>query len=406
MNLHKLWLVTWSTYSQQVRARFFILLTLALPLLFVVSAAVPILTSSREPDVTLGWVDLSGHVALPVDLGSDGGLMLIPYSDPARAEAGLGSGEIAGYLVISKGYVQDGGLTYHGSTKPSEGLVRALEPVLRRALAPEAPGWVHARLNEPTAWRFEELESGRSLEQGLEIQLWALMPLALGMVFILLLSTTLNSIGPSVVREKEERSMEMILTSLRPEELVGGKLLGISLLTLTQLMIWLVVAAVCLAAMWANEGHAGLPDLPWPVLGWGALLGVPGYLLYSALAAGLGILAGSREQARQTSGFLSLLAVVPLFVLTGVMSDADGPLAVALSLIPFFSPTVALFRMLVTTVPTWQLLTALALLWMAGLAALWLTARLFRASALMYGQSLNPRHIWSALANRRSERTV
>ncbi|MHB1319776.1 MAG: ABC transporter permease [Anaerolineae bacterium] len=406
MNMRKLWLVAWSTYSQQVRARFFIVLTLALPLVFVASAAVPILLSSREPNSRLGWVDLSGDLAPPDAAGGKGGLVLMPYSDAAQAEAGLRTGDIEGYVVISQGYVQDGGVTYHGPTKPSGGLVDALEPILRRSLAPDAPEWVQARLNEPTAWRFEAMDTGRSLEQGLEVQLWALMPLALGMVFILLLSTTLNSIGPAVVREKEERSMEMILTSLRPEELVGGKLLGISLLTLTQLAIWLVVATASLAAMWANEGHAGLPDLPWPVLGWGALLGVPGYLLYSALAAGLGILAGSREQARQTSGFLSLFAVVPLFVLTGVMSDADGPLAVALSLIPFFSPTVALFRMLVTAVPTWQLLTALALLWVAVLAALWVTARVFRASALMYGQTLSPRHIWSALANRRAERTV
>ncbi len=126
----------------------------------------------------------------------------------------------------------------------------------------------------------------------------------------------------------------------------------------------------------------------------------------SSLIVKLGILAGSREQARQTSGLLSMLAVVPLFVLTGVMSDADGPLAVALSLIPLFSPTVALFRMLVTTVPNWQLWTALALLWLAVIAALWATARVFRASALMYGQALSPRHIWSALASRRPERTV
>lgn len=406
MNLRKLWLVAWSTYSQQVRARFFILLTLALPLVFVGSASVPILMSSREPDARLGWVDLSGGLVLPEATGGEGGLVLAQYGDAAQAEAGLRAGEIDGYLVVTQNYLQDGGVTYYGPNKPAVGLVDALNPILRRALAPGAPEWLHARLNEPAAWRFEALDTGRSLEQGLEVQLWALMPLALAMVFILLLSTTLNSIGPSVVREKEERSMEMILTSLRPEELVGGKLLGIALLTLTQLAIWLVVAAASLAAMWANEGHAGLPDLPWQVLGWGALLGVPGYLLYSALAAGLGILAGSREQARQTSGLLSMLAVVPLFVLTGVMSDADGPLAVALSLIPLFSPTVALFRMLVTTVPNWQLWTALALLWLAVIAALWATARVFRASALMYGQTVSPRHIWSALASRRPDRTV
>ena len=352
MNLRKLWLVAWSTYSQQVRARYFIVLTLALPLLLVGSAAIPILTGSGEQAAAMGWVDLSGRLAPVNETSADGELRLMAYGDVAQAEAGMRAGAVEGYLVIADSYLRDGALAYHGATNPSADTVTRLKSALRHALAPEAPEWLLARLEEPAVWRFEDLDTGRVLEQGLEVQIWALMPLALGMVFVLILSTTLNSVGPAVVREKEERSMEMILTSLRPNELVGGKLLGTALLTLTQLAVWVVVAFVCLCAMWADQGHAGVPDLPWRVIAWGALLCVPGYLLYSALAAGLGILAGNRG-----AGAADVRSPLDGRSSAGVHAyRRDGErgrprCAVALSLVPLFSPTFALFRMMVIAVP-------------------------------------------------------
>jgi|GEM_PF-859401 len=399
MNLHKVWLVAWTTFRQAIQNRFFLILTLALPLVFVVSAAVPILAQSRTPEGALGCVDLSGQLTLPADglsseIEGDGVLTLVPVADTSVAEAGRQAGSLVGYIVIPEDYMASGRVIYYGETQPTPGLQQALGALLRRALAPEAPDWVLARLSDGSDWLYEDLETGRTLSGDLEVQLWALMPMALGMVFILLLSTTLNSVGPSVVREKEERSMEMILTSLRTEELMGGKLLGITLLSAVQLGIWLAAAAVALAIYWIGEGNGGFPTLRWSLLGWGLLLGVPGYLLYAALAAGLGILAGTREQARQTSGFLSILAVAPLFLLTTLLSAPDSTMAVALTLIPFFAPTVAFFRMMLTEVPAWQLWTAFALLWIAVAAALWVTARVFRMAALLYGQRMDPRHIW------------
>lgn len=398
MNLHKVWLVAWTTFRQAIQNRFFLILTLALPLVFIVSAAVPILAQSRIPEGALGCVDLSGQLALPgTGLGVEGELRLVPVADESTAQADWYGGALVGYIVIPEDYYTMARVIYYGDTQPTPGLHQSLGSLLRRAVAPEAPDWVLERLSEGNDWLYQDLDTGRTLSGDLEIQLWALMPMALAMVFILLLSTTLNSVGPSVVREKEERSMEMILTSLRTEELMGGKLLGIALLSAVQLGIWLAAAAVALAIYWVGEGSGGLPTLRWPVLGWGLLLGVPGYLLYAALAAALGIMAGTREQARQTSGLLSMLAVAPLFMLTGVLGAPDSTSAVALTLIPLFAPTVAFFRMMLTEVPLWQLWTAFALLWIAVAAALWVTARVFRMASLLYGQRMDPRHIWRAV---------
>jgi ABC-2 type transport system permease protein len=399
MNMHKLQLVARNTFTQQVHNRSFLILTLALPLVVVLSAVVPSIAAGKAPEGALGCVDLSGRLTLPSGgtIPADGGLSLVPMANEATAGASVKAGETIGYIVVPQDYMGQGRLLYYGDRGPTTGMNQALGVALRRAIAPDAPEWVLARLEEPAAWRYQDLETGRTLEQGLEVQLWALFPMAMGMMFILLLSITLSAVGPAVVREKEERSMEMILTSLSPDELVTGKLIGMTMLGLTQVAIWLGAAAVALVIMWISEGGRGVPTLRWPVLGWAALLGVPGYLLYAALAAGLGIMAGTREQARQTSGFLSVLAVAPTFILMNVLGDPDGVAAIAMSLFPPFAPTVTLFRMLGTEVPTWQLAAAVVLLWISVIVALWATARVYRASALLYGQNLSVRHIWRAL---------
>jgi len=89
------------------------------------------------------------------------------------------------------------------------------------------------------------------------------------------------------VREKDQRSMEMIITSLSPRELVTGKVLGMTLLSLTQVAVWALGAgaAIGLAMLGVLEPQA--LSIPWRALLWGALLGVPGYFLYAVIAAGL-----------------------------------------------------------------------------------------------------------------------
>jgi ABC-2 type transport system permease protein len=407
MNLRKLWLVARNTYHGQVRTPMFLIMTIALPLLMVAAGLVPVLLAGRDDGGVVGYVDRSGSLTGTGAPAQDSAttadpatVILQPYPDTAAAEAAVMAGEISGYLVVPEDYLAGGRLVYSSTSALGESRRSALAVALRRALAPDAPPWLHERLNEGPAWRYEERTTGRILEEGVGLYLWVLLPFGLAMLFILLLTTTLSSMGPTVVREKDERAMEIVLTSLRTVELVGGKLVGLSLLTLTQLAIWLVGAAIAIGLVWQGEGQTGSPVLPWHVLGWGAMLTIPGYLLYGALAAALGIMAGSREQARQTSGTLSFLAVAPLFAAGGLLGNPDGPVAVTLTIIPLFAPVLGLFRMALTEVPAWQLWTAVALMWLSVLGAMWLAARLFRASALLYGQNLKVSHMWRALKAR------
>jgi ABC-2 type transport system permease protein len=203
--------------------------------------------------------------------------------------------------------------------------------------------------------------------------------------------------GSAVVREKEQRAMEMVITSISPRQLVVGKVLGMTLLSLTQVGVWVIGAVVGIGL--ALLGTLQIQDLsiPWSALLWAALLGIPAYLLYAVLGAGLGVIAGDKQQARQLAGLLGFFGMGPLYFMGALVGNLGGQLAVGLTLFPLTAPTIALFRMTLSEVPTWQLGASLAIILITLAASVWFVARIFRAAMLLYGQALQPREILRAL---------
>lgn len=397
MNVAKIWLIAWSTYRNQVRSTLFLIMTIALPVLAIAAGAIPILMG-RSPEARLGWVDQTQQLALPDPERVDLDLTWQAYPTEDAAAQALATGEVDAYLVIPAGYFQGASPIYYGERAPNQFFADTLRQEIRVALAPDAPDWWHDRLAQAAVWEYQDLETGRTLHQGIELLLWYVTPAAVGILYAFMLMTTINHMGPVISREKEDRAMEMVLTSLRPVELVGGKILGLTLLTLTQAAIWGLGAAIGIGIFWIGEGQTGIPSLPWGSLAWGGALAVLGYLLYGALGAGLGILAGDREQANQLAGLLAFVGISPVWMVGLLFSRPDGPIAIALTLFPLFAPIIALMRMTITDVPTWQLWAALGLLGLSLLLALFMVARFFRAAALLYGQRLTPRQMWRALS--------
>jgi ABC-2 type transport system permease protein len=191
--------------------------------------------------------------------------------------------------------------------------------------------------------------------------------------------------------------MEMIITSLSPRELVTGKVLGMTLLSLTQVAVWVLGAGAAIGLALIGVLEPSDLSIPWRALLWGALLGVPGYFLYAVIASGLGVIAGDKQQARQLAGMLGFIGMGPLYFMGALVNNLDGPLALGLTLFPLTAPTISLFRMTLAEIPTWQLFASFGILLASLAASIWFVARIFRAAMLMFGQALHPRQIWQAL---------
>lgn len=409
--MRKTWLMCRYTYARRVRSANFLVLTLLVPALMVV-VGVLIFMQNRPDDTpqVIGLVDTAGVLA-PVDQvmaraaasRAEGGaaieqLTLKVYAKQSEAQSARAAGEIDGYLFVPEDYPNGSSpIAYYSDQAPSDELEDLLAAYVRRALLPDAEPWVWARLDEPSRTVHVVPARNLALREGPGLVSRVAAPAALGLVFAFLIFTGANQMGPVVVQEKEKRALEMVITSMTTRQLVSGKVLGMALLSMTQVGVWAVggLAALLLAAY----GSFDLAELhiPWAIMGWGAVLGVLGYFLFAMLAAGLGIIAGNSRQAQQFAGVLGLFAIAPLWFAGVLVQAPAGRSAVILTIFPLTSPTTTLFRMALTDVPLWQLATAVLLLVLSLLASVWVVARLFRSSMLLYGQALRPRQVLQAL---------
>jgi len=407
--MRKSWLVAASTYRRHVRSALFLILTFGLPALMVIAGGVAVLAESggtllgtERAAPRVGYVDQTGELATVTSVTVGQGVVpFVSFTDVDAAREAFDAGDLDGYLVIPDDYFAGpnaGAMpTYYGEESPGPRVESGLTAFMRQAMLPDAPAWALERLENPSDVTYVAQETGQRIDQGPALVIRVATPAFLAMVFVLSVFGSANQMGSAVVREKEQRAMEMVITSISPRQLVIGKVLGMSLVSLTQIAVWIVGALGAIGL--ALTGALQIQDLsiPWSAVAWAALLGIPAYLLYAVLGAGLGVIAGDKQQARQLSGLLGFLGMGPLYFMGALVNNLGGPLGVGLTLFPLTAPTIALFRMTLSEVPTWQLGASLAIILVTLAASIWFVARIFRAAMLMVGQALQPRAILRAL---------
>jgi ABC-2 type transport system permease protein len=396
--MRKIWLIATTTYRRRIRSGTFLFLTFGLPVLMVIAGAIPFIRAWGGDLPAVGYVDQTGRLApvtqVPIE---DATLTLSAYADTGAAQTAFQRGEIAGYLVIPDDYFQGQPAAFYAEEEPGGKLEEALTAFMRRAMLPDEPAWTLDRLADPSEVTYVARDSGEEIAEGPAVAVRFATPLVLALVFAIAVLTGASQMGSAIVREKDQRSMEMIITSLAPRELVAGKVLGMTLLSLTQVGIWAVGGGIAIGLALSSAVDVQTLSIPWEAPMWALLLGVPGYFLYAVLASGLGVIAGDSQQAQQLAGILGLLGLAPLWFMGLLINALNGPLAVGLTMFPLIAPMIGLSRMALVEVPTWQLITSLAILVASLIGSILLVARIFRAAMLMYGQALQPRQLLQAL---------
>lgn len=221
----------------------------------------------------------------------------------------------------------------------------------------------------------------------------------MGMALFLVLLLYGNAILRGVREEKENRMVELILSSVRPEQLMAGKVLGIGLAGLLQVAVWVAFAALAMAfgdEITAAVGGSvpDLPRFPWQTGVIFLAYFAGGYFLYACIFAALGAVATSGQEAQN----LQYPAIVPLFVgylmIFAVTDDPGGTLAVVGTLIPLTSPLVMPVRAALTPVPWGELALSMALLVATCWAFLWIAGRVHRVTILSTGQRPSMKQLW------------
>ncbi len=407
--MRKLWLVTSHEYRRHVLRRGFLFAVLGMPLILAVVFAGSFFFASRSDRDPLAAQPL-GLVA-PAEVADSAPADDVPvrvFSDEAAARQALDAGEIAGYAVAADDYLETGNLalTHAGALGGSfaeDDVGDALRDYLRASLiaanlpAEASPAEAAALSRWPDV-RFESLGNPEDARSPLAF----LAPFLIGLFFLISVMTTAGYLIQAVVDEKENRTMEILITSITPTQLMSGKILGLIGVGLTQISVWV---ALLLIALLVVRSRFDLPfelTLEPETVGVAVAWFVPLYLIVGALFAAVGISVTDVSEGRQAAGPISILVVLPLYLSWLIFENPDSPLVVGMSLFPFTSPIVMLTRTQLTEVPLWQYITSWLLLAATAALMLWVVGRLLQVGMLRYGQRLSWREMRRAVAGLRA----
>ncbi len=384
--MRKTWAVVKREFGSFVRTKAYLLGTLFGPLLLLLLLALPVLLEGGD--------DPAGETPR-VDAA--------PAGDQAAVEdlrRRVEAGELDGYLLLPGD--PEGAVVYEGRTADFQAMARvraaAQQAVQRgRLIAAGIDPDAAERALAPVRFETHATLPAENIVEPTD-QLMGIVFYLNTMMYVVILLYGI-SVLRSVQEEKEKRVVEILLSSIRPAQLMTGKVLGIGAAGLLQVAIWIAFAVF--AFTWGDEilTRVGMspPVIP-PVPGALAVVVLAffagGYFLYAALYAALGAIASSWQDA-QNLQFPALMILMAAFFMTfEAVDDPEGGLAVVTSLIPFTSPLVVPARTALGATTWAELALPFALLVLGCVALLWLAGRVFRSTILATGARPTPRRLW------------
>jgi ABC-2 type transport system permease protein len=195
-----------------------------------------------------------------------------------------------------------------------------------------------------------------------------------------------------VIEEKQSRIVEVLLSSVKPFQLMLGKLVGIGLVGLTQYFTWaaFMIGISTVAALPAFAmGAFKLPNIPPSLMVYFVVYFVLGYFLYATLYAAVGALVSSEEDAQQVQLPVTMFLIIPMIFSSAILRNPNSTFSIVLSLIPFFAPVLMFMRICLSQPPLWQIGLSMVLMIVTILGAVWLAAKIYRVGILMYGKRPN-----------------
>lgn len=413
-------------FIARVRTKAFVITTVILPVMMVLIAVIPALMM-RGGDRTMrialvdGTTDSLGSriaSALAAERLTHDSLAPARY-DVTRVAA---SGRVAalrdslvaftglsrdknpesfdGVLVISDSTVVTGRADYLGTNTSSFESMGQLEGSISKELAQTRLArsgldpLVVANAIRPADLNATKVSDGKATGQSGA----ASFAIAYFMAFILYISVVLygQQTMTSVIEEKTSRIMEVIASSMRPFQMLLGKILGVGTTGLLQMAIWggtyyLISSQRGRLASLFGVSAAAMQSLPIPVMSTDLLIVflvyfTLGFMLFGALYAAIGSICNTVQETQQYASVVTVTLMISFFSVFAVMKDPTGGLGVTLSFVPFFSQLVMPVRYSLAAVSAGELVISLALGVAALLAVTWLAGRIYRTGILMYGK--------------------
>jgi ABC-2 type transport system permease protein len=412
--MNKVWAVIRREFLERVRTKWFLISTILGPLFMVCIAVLPSLLAmksgkvSRIVIVSGGADSLAQRVRAQLSRSSrfDTAMTIVSVDedrvtvveDSLLAE--VRGEKMDGYLTLTSGTIEGGKADYRARNVSSlrdmsmlESAVRQsvmIERLQRRGIDPAVVQEAQGRIDVRTQRISSRTAGGESGE--------ATFFLGYGVGLVLYMVILLYGINVmrSVLEEKQTRIIEVLVSSLRPFQLMMGKVIGVGAVGLFQFILWTGIGYVLakfrnkLLAMFGVAPDAAssfqLPSISGELLAICGIYFLLGYLLYSSLFAVVGASCNTETEAQQAQQPVMMLLVASLIVSFSALSDPTGRLAVGASLFPLSAPIVMPVRVATSDVAPSQIFTSIGIMILTSIVVVWVAARVYRIGILMYGK--------------------
>ncbi|GAC1446821.1 MAG: ABC transporter permease [Pyrinomonadaceae bacterium] len=450
--MNKLFVIIKREYLQRVRSKFFIVSTVVTPLLMIVFAVVPGLLFSIKtggPTRIAVWDQtgqLGEHVRGAIMHGDDGKKQMRDAStsfndatknatDPNVARrmnaaaatlksqyeielvnadnrsntevakelsAKVLSKELNAYIILPKDILETGRAEYYGrsssDTFSADELKEPLTNVIveQRMLNEKIDPAKVQRLSQRVTFDSQNVTpTGIEKDAGQNIAV-LVVAFLLGFFIYFTIISYGQMILAAVVEEKNTRIGEVLFSSVRPFTLMMGKLVGVSLVALTQYAIWTIAAVAVLIYTAASLAASGvnLPHLAPLLIIYFFLFFLLGYFIYATLYVLIGSMVTTTQEAGQISFPVIMLLMTGFYLMFVILRNPNSSLAFWVSLVPFFSPITMIARIVTEQPPFWQIALSLVIGTATVLVIMWFAARIYRTGMLMYGKRATLPEVW------------
>lgn len=417
MDFNKILLVLKREYLTRVRTKSFILSTLLTPLAFIVMMGIVAYVSivDEEIEKTVGIIDETG--VLYDNLIEQNSSRYLDVSDLSTdsVKTIVLNGDMDGYIILNEQnfnnttlptlvYGGSGGISFIQSVESDVRNVLRDERLARSSVSDEV------RAIFETQYKIESVKLTEDGEEEDNAVFGALFGFILGLLIFMGVFGYGAVLMRSVIEEKTNRIVEVIASSVKPIELMIGKLLGVCVLAITQFAIWILAyiglsfVAAPIAATFLGAQTANLPDgvkeisssfdpskleafVVDPIIFiYFIVFFIIGFMIYAAIFAAVGAAVDSEQDTQQFMTPVMVPIMIGYFFNLQIMKNPDSVIAVVSSLIPLTAPINMISRIAATEVPMIQILGSLALMILTFIGLMWLAAKIYRVGILMYGK--------------------
>ena len=345
-----------------------------------------------------GIVDKSGLIQfIPEEIEDE---IFLINNEPAAREL-ITEGKISSFFILDVEYLQNGRIDFiqlNYNFLATQAETRNLEIVLTRNLFSDMSASI--RYLQPMEIHTTFLGNQLEKDFGGPDQFW--LPYTIMMLFYILIIGASSLMLNSITNEKKNRVIEILLTSISPNEMLIGKTIALGIAGLLQTTIWFSSGLILLNLAGRSFSLPDAYTLPPSLLIWGVIFFILGYSLYSSLMAGLGALVPNPKEGSQATIVVIFPLIIPLFFSSLVATSPNALLFVIFSIFPLTSPVSMVSRMSATFVPLWQVLLSIGILILTVFFVIKNVARLFRAQSLLSGKPFNAKEYFLAFVKSKS----